>query len=106
MKHVMLKYIFMKDVVEKKQTTLAYASTNSNRADLMTKWHTFEVHTQGCAMLGLKLGRDDGKTRLKQSQRRKIWTEKCPDVKGECAESRTFSVRISRFRVNSRLVKF
>ena len=37
MKHVMLKYIFVQDVVEKKQTTLAYFNTNSNKADLMTK---------------------------------------------------------------------
>ena len=73
MKHVMLKYMFVKDVVEKKlvekkQTTLAYVNTNSNKADLMTKCHTFEAHMKGCAMLGLKLSRHSGKIRLKQSQ--------------------------------------
>ena len=52
-------YMFVQDVVEKKQTTLACANTNSNKADLMTKCHTFEAHTKGCAMLGLKLSRDD-----------------------------------------------
>ena len=68
MKHVTLEYMFVQDVVEKKQTTLANANTNSNKADLMTKCHTFEAHMKGCTMLGLKLRRDDGKTRLKQSQ--------------------------------------
>ena len=67
-KHVKLKYMFVQDVVEKKQTTLAHVNTNSNKADLTTKCHTFEAHMKGCAMLGLKLSRDDGKTRLKQSQ--------------------------------------
>ena len=42
MKHVMLKYMFVQDVVEKKQTTPAYVNKNSNQADLMTKCHTFE----------------------------------------------------------------
>ena len=55
MKHVMLKYMFVQDVVEKKQTTLANVNTNSNKADLMTKCHTFEAHMKGCAMFGLKL---------------------------------------------------
>ena len=68
MKHAMLKYMFVQDVVEKKHTTLAYVNTNWNKADLMTKCHTFEAHMKGCAMLGLKLSRDDGKTRIKQSQ--------------------------------------
>ena len=68
MKHVMLEYMFVQDVVEKKQTTLAYVNTNSNKADLITKCHEFEAHMKGCAMLGLKLSKDDGKTRLKQSQ--------------------------------------
>ena len=66
MKHVMLKYMFVQDVVEKKQTTLAYINTNSNKADLMTMCHTVEAHLKGCAILGLKLSRDDGKTHLKQ----------------------------------------
>ena len=50
----MLKYMFVQDVVEK-QTTLANVNTNSNKADLMTKCHTFEAHMKGCAMFGLKL---------------------------------------------------
>ena len=66
MKHAMLKYMFVQDVVEKKQTTLAYVNTISNKADPMTKCHTVEAHLKGCAMLGLKLSRDDGKTHLKQ----------------------------------------
>ena len=62
MKHVMLKYyVFVQDVVEKKQTTLAYVNTNSNKADLMTKCHTSLAHMKGCAMLNLKLSRDDRK---------------------------------------------
>ena len=59
MTHVMLKKMFVQDVVEKKQKTLAYVNTNSNEADLMTKCHTFETHMKSCAMLGLKLSRDD-----------------------------------------------
>ena len=58
---VTLANMFVQDVVEKKQTTLAFENPNSNEADLMTKWHTFEAHMKGCAMLGLKLSRDDGK---------------------------------------------
>ena len=68
MKHVLLKYMFVQDVLDKKQTTLAYVNAHSNKADLMTKCHTFEAHMEGCAMLGLKLSIHDGKTRLKQSQ--------------------------------------
>ena len=37
MKHVMLKYMFVQDAVEKKHTTLAYVNTTSNKADLMTQ---------------------------------------------------------------------
>ena len=50
MKHVMLKcYVFVQDVVVKKQTTLAYVNTNSSKADLMTKCHTFEAHMKSAA---------------------------------------------------------
>ena len=61
MKNVMLKCMFVQDVMEKKQTTLPYVNTNSNRADLMTKCHTYAAYMKGRAMLGLKLSRDDGK---------------------------------------------
>ena len=61
MKHVMLKHMFVQDVVEKKLTTLVHVNTNSNTAELMTKCHTFAAHMKGCAMLGLKLSREDGK---------------------------------------------
>ena len=47
----MLKCMFVQDVVEKKQTTLAYVNTNSNKADFITKCHTFEARMRGCAML-------------------------------------------------------
>ena len=40
MKHVMLKYMYVQDVVEKKLTNLAYINTKQNKADLMTKCHT------------------------------------------------------------------
>ena len=55
MKHVMLKYMYVQDVVEKKLTNLAYISTKQNKADLMTKCHTSEAHKRGCAMIGLRL---------------------------------------------------
>ena len=59
MKHVMLKYMFVQDVVEKKLTNLAYINTKANKADLMTKCHTSEAHKRSCAMLGLRLTRDE-----------------------------------------------
>ena len=36
MKHVLLKYMFVQDAVEKKTTNLAYINTKQNKADLMT----------------------------------------------------------------------
>ena len=55
MKRVMLKYMYLQDVVEKKLTNLAYINTKQNKADLMTKCHTSEAHKRGCAMIGLRL---------------------------------------------------
>ena len=55
MKHVMLKYMFVQDLVEKKLMNLAYINTKQNKADLMTKCHTSEAHKRGCAMIGLRL---------------------------------------------------
>ena len=55
MKHVMLKYMYVQDVVAKKLTNLAYINTTQNKADLMTKCHTSEAHKRGCAMIGLRL---------------------------------------------------
>ena len=55
MKHVMLKYMFVQDVVEKKLTNLAYITTTQNKADLMTECHTSEAHKKGCAMTGVRL---------------------------------------------------
>ena len=55
MKRVMLKYIYVQDVVEKKLTNLAYTNMKQNKADLMTKCHTSEAHNKGCAMVGLIL---------------------------------------------------
>ena len=64
MKTCMLKYLFVQNVVEKKQTTLAYVNTNSKKADLMTNCHIFEARMKGCALLGLKVSRDDGQKSL------------------------------------------
>ena len=58
MKHVMLKYMYVQDVVEKKLTNLAYISTKQNKADLMTKCHTSEAHKRGCAMVLLKQNKE------------------------------------------------
>ena len=55
MKHVMLKYMFVQDVVEKKLTNLAYINTKQNNAELMTKCHTSRAHKKACAMMGLRL---------------------------------------------------
>ena len=55
MKHVMLKYVFVQDVVGKKFTNLAYINTKQNKADLMTECHTSEAYKRGCAMRGLRL---------------------------------------------------
>ena len=54
MTRVMLKCMFVLDVVEKKQTTLACVNTKSNTADLVTTYHTFEAHVRRCEMLGLE----------------------------------------------------
>ena len=55
MKHAMLKYMYVQDVVEKKLTNRAYINTKQNKADLMTKCHTSEAHKRGCTMIGLRL---------------------------------------------------
>ena len=55
MKHVMLKYMCVRDVVEKKLVNIAYINTKQNKADLMTKCHTSEAHKRCCAMIGLRL---------------------------------------------------
>ena len=55
MKHAMLKYMYVQDVVEKKLTNLAYINTKQNKADLMTKCHTSEAHKRRCAMTRLRL---------------------------------------------------
>ena len=68
MKHVMLKYIFGQDVVEMKLTYLVYISTKLNRADLMTRCHTSEAHKRGCALLGLRLSRDEERTLWKKNR--------------------------------------
>ena len=51
----MLEYMFVQDVVENKQTTLAHVKKRSNETDVMTKCHTHEAHTKRGAMLSLKL---------------------------------------------------
>ena len=48
----MLEYMFVQDVVENKQTTLAHVNTKSNETEVMTKCHTYEAHMTSCAMLG------------------------------------------------------
>ena len=55
MKHVLLEYMYVQDVVEKKLTNLAYINTRQNEADLMTKCHTSQAHKRGCATIGLRL---------------------------------------------------
>ena len=54
-KHVMLKSMYVQDVVEKKWTNLAHVNVKQNKADLMTKCHTSEAHERGSAMIGLRL---------------------------------------------------
>ena len=51
MKHVMLKYVFVQDAVEKTLTNLAYINTKQNKADLTTKC----AHKTSCAMMGSRL---------------------------------------------------
>ena len=55
MKHVLLEYMYVQDVVEKKLTNLAYINTRQNEADLMTKCHTSQAHKRCCATIGLRL---------------------------------------------------
>ena len=98
MKRVMLTYIFVQDVVEKRQTKHFYFNEKSNKADLMTKCHTFEAHVGGCAMLGLKLSRDDEKI-ARNSHSDVSSGQMCLDFKVECGESRTLSA--ANFAVRS-----
>ena len=55
MTHVMMKYMFVQDVVEKKLTNLAYINTKQNKAELITKCHPPEALKKGCAMMVLRL---------------------------------------------------
>ena len=55
MTHMMLKYMFVQDVVEKKLTNLAHINTKQNKTDLMTQCHPPEAHKKGCAMMVLRL---------------------------------------------------
>ena len=73
MKHVMLKCMFVQDVVEKKLTNLACINTKLNKADLMTKCHTSEAHKRVFAMLGLRLRGDEEETLLKQNREEDKW---------------------------------
>ena len=100
MKHVMLKHMCVKDVVDKKLRTLAFISAKENKADLMTKCHTSEAHKRGCAMIGLRLAwywtkkwRYNVRKVNEQQWRRNENTDKkceikskCPDLKEECGE--------------------
>ena len=65
MKHVMLKYVFVQDVVDRKPTTLAQDNTESNKADLRTKCLTFEAHMKGWSNAGSGTQQTRRKTRLK-----------------------------------------
>ena len=65
MKHVMLKCMFVQDVLEKKQTTLASVDTKSIEADLMVKCHTFENAHERMHIAGSETQQRRRKTRLK-----------------------------------------
>ena len=67
--YVMLKYMYVQDVVEKKLTNLAYISTKQNKADLMTKCHTIRSTQE-------RLRDDKIETRLKQNKEVKLQREK------------------------------
>ena len=54
-KHAMLIYMFVQDVVEKKLTNLAYITTTQNKADLMTKCHTSEAHKKRLCDDGIEI---------------------------------------------------
>ena len=71
MKHVMLKYMFLQDVEEKKLTNLAYLNTKLNDVVLMTKCHTSEAHMRGYAILGSRLSGDEGENSLETEPRRR-----------------------------------
>ena len=61
MKHVMLKFMYVQDVVEKKLKNLVYINTKQKKADLMTKCH----HTRSTQEV---LYDDRIETRLKQNR--------------------------------------
>ena len=64
MKHVMLKYMFVQDLVEKKQTTFAYVNTKSNKADLMKVSYFRSAHAR-MRNVGSDTQQKRRKTRLK-----------------------------------------
>ena len=67
MKHVMLKYMYVQDVVEKKLTNLAYISTKQSRSDDKV---SYIRSTQE------RLRDDRIETRLKQNKEVKMQREK------------------------------
>ena len=85
MKHVMLQYMYVQDVVEKKLTNLAYINTKQNKADLMTKCRTSEAHKRLCD--------DRIETRLEQNrevtEQREDETKRGKSISSDEEEMRT-----------------
>ena len=82
-------------------TTLVYANTKSNKADFMTKCHTYELHMKGYTTLGLKTQTTENSIETAPSGVN--FGQKCPDLK-ERRRITHISVASFTCRVTSRLV--
>ena len=85
MKHVILKFMYVQDVVEKKLKNLAYINTKQNKADLMTKCHHFrstqEVLYDDRIETRLKQNRGVTEQREDQTKRRNLKRSQSPVMK-------------------------
>ena len=85
MKHVMLKFMYVQDVVEKKLKNLAYINTKQNKADLMTKCHhirsTQEVLYDDRIETRLKQNRGVTEQREDETKRRNVKRSQSPVMK-------------------------
>ena len=85
MKHVMLKFMYVQDVVEKKLKNLAYINTKQNKADLMTKCHhirsTQEVLYDDRIETRLKQNRGVTEQREDETKKRNVKRSQSPVMK-------------------------
>ena len=96
--------MFVQDVVEKKQTILAFVNTKSNKAELMTKMPCFWNARGRMRHAGSETQQRRRKTGLKTFEVMRALDQDVL-ISRESAENHVhFKLQVSRCRVNSRLV--